>query len=619
MSQQEWGHWWGPVFEAERAMRARRWQGYALRAVFVGVLLLGLVLIWISRANAGEPPTLETLAGLGQSVYSILVVIELSAVLFLAPVATAGAICLDRSRGTLAHVFLTDLTDREIILGKLAARLLPVWALLACALPVLALATLFGGIDPVALLSLFVMAAGLAFLGCSLALTLSVWARRPHEVLAIVFGIWAAWLLYWPYREFVVRLGTPGPEWIEWTNPFYLALAPYRRPGETTLVAPLLFSLGCGLVGAGLLAVAIGKVRVVGCRSPRVRTRARRTGRAGGVGRLLGRGRHWITPQLDANPVLWREWHRNQPSGWLRLVWLGYAISVSGLCGSYLILKLTGPYNGFHTQMTGLVVGMLATVGLLLVSVTAAAVLAEERVQGSLDVLLVTPISTRSIVRAKWLGAFRRVPWVACWPAVLGITYPLVDDLGVVRTAVYLLVPVLIVAEGAFLVSLGLALATWIKRPGQATAGTITTLVLAVVGWLVLGLYLPLHEFLGIEPRGGIVHELLSMGAMMGSPFFNSFVPLVVVSKDFAGIGDDVRQLAALILLVCWTAIYAGLAWALFEATVRTFDRCLGRMADPWAMIRPAASDEDLPPAMSQADQGTRSTADHPTTLTTPG
>ena len=41
-----------------------------------------------------------------------------------APAATAGAICVDRARGTLTHMLATDLSDPEIVLGKLAARLL---------------------------------------------------------------------------------------------------------------------------------------------------------------------------------------------------------------------------------------------------------------------------------------------------------------------------------------------------------------------------------------------------------------------------------------------------------------------------------------------------------------
>ena len=62
-------------------------------------------------------------------------------VMLAAPAATAGAICLDKARGTLLHVLVTDLSDAEIVLGKLAARLVPVLGLVACSLPVLALGT----------------------------------------------------------------------------------------------------------------------------------------------------------------------------------------------------------------------------------------------------------------------------------------------------------------------------------------------------------------------------------------------------------------------------------------------------------------------------------------------
>ena len=109
-----------------------------------------------------------------------------------APAATAGAICLDKARGNLTLLFATDLSDAEIVLGKLAARLVPVLGMILCAAPVLALATLFGGVDPVVARSgpcSWCLAC--AVFGCSLALTLSVWGRKTHEVLmaTYVFGI----------------------------------------------------------------------------------------------------------------------------------------------------------------------------------------------------------------------------------------------------------------------------------------------------------------------------------------------------------------------------------------------------------------------------------------------
>ena len=58
-------------------------------------------------------------------------------------------------------------------------------------------------------------------------------------------------------------------------------------------------------------------------------------------------------------------------------------------------------------------------VGLLLLSVSAATSLAEERARGSLDILLSTPLSTFSILVGKWWGAFRLAPHVFFWPALL--------------------------------------------------------------------------------------------------------------------------------------------------------------------------------------------------------
>ena len=73
----------------------------------------------------------------------------------------------------------TDLSNGEIVLGKLGVRLLPVLCLVACVLPLLAFSGLLGGIDPNAVLGSFLVATACAVLGCSLALALSVWGRKP--------------------------------------------------------------------------------------------------------------------------------------------------------------------------------------------------------------------------------------------------------------------------------------------------------------------------------------------------------------------------------------------------------------------------------------------------------
>ena len=90
-------------------------------------------------------------AALGESYFYAIIGVELAIVMLSGPAATAGAICVDRARGTLTHMLATDLSDAEIVLGKLAARLLPILGLVACSWPVLAVSSLLGGIDPTAL------------------------------------------------------------------------------------------------------------------------------------------------------------------------------------------------------------------------------------------------------------------------------------------------------------------------------------------------------------------------------------------------------------------------------------------------------------------------------------
>ena len=53
--------------------------------------------------------------------------------------------------------------------GKLAVRLVPVLGLVACVLPLMALTSLLGGIDPTALFGSFLVAIGCTVLSCSLA------------------------------------------------------------------------------------------------------------------------------------------------------------------------------------------------------------------------------------------------------------------------------------------------------------------------------------------------------------------------------------------------------------------------------------------------------------------
>ena len=305
----------GPVFAVESLMNARRPSIYAGRSLFVLVLLAGLSLVWLANV---KDATGDVGGGLDpgpgerrEEFYYTLTMLELTLVLLAAPAATAGAICLDRARGGLTHLLVTDLSDAEIVLGKLAACLAPVLGLLACALPVAAMSILLGGIDVGALLGAFFICMAVALVGCSLAMTLSVWATRSHEVILAVFVIWTAASSGHPVWEMLASLWSlpRSPGWFEKLNPFVLIDGPYGQPGFITTVDYAIFA------AVAVVASALLNLLTVACLRRSIANEGRAAPRRRGWS--LRRARRFLPgPSLDGNPVLWREWHRSRPSRW---------------------------------------------------------------------------------------------------------------------------------------------------------------------------------------------------------------------------------------------------------------------------------------------------------------
>src|SRR5262249_49144816 len=140
--------------------------------------------------------------------------------------------------------------------------------------------------------------------------------------------------------------------------------------------------------------------------------------------------------------------------------------------GIYSLAEIYGSGVPRGPNLGILVILLGIGLGLLLLSVTAATSLAEERTRGSLGVLLAPPLSTRSIVWGKWWGTYRVVPALAFWPTVvmaamafgtprflpgraaLGAFPP---PLGVgIRSVAVVLMALIILVHGAAITSLGL-------------------------------------------------------------------------------------------------------------------------------------------------------------------
>jgi ABC-type transport system involved in multi-copper enzyme maturation permease subunit len=540
----------GPVFVYEWITASRRWQAYALRSLFVLGLLAALVVMAMGQGEAlVVRPGLRALAKLGEGLFVAVIGTQLTLVLLAAPAATAGAICLDRSRGTLTHLLVTDLTDREIVLGKLAARLVPILTLVAATLPFMELLTLLGGVDPDALLGAFLVTLGVAVLGCCLALAFSIRVRRTHEALLGTYAVWGLWLLGAPMLDQIGRVSGWFPSVsLRTADPFLLAFAPYWQPGSVGWQDYLAF-LATTLGISALLALgAVRTMRRVCTRDVERKTVRRPRQALPGVeprvslaSRLLGR----VGPSLDFNPVLWREWHRNRPRRWARIVATTFVMLA-------LTFSLMAVFTDLGPDLPPFVNAFQVAIGLLFLSVIAATSLAEERVRGSLDVLMTTPMETWQIVMGKWLGTYRLVLPMAILPVlvVLGVGGPN-EKTGQVA----LLMVAFVLSSGAAITSLGLAMATWCPRLGRAVGLTVTLYLLVTVGWM----------FMIIAIRNGFD----SRGMMMGSPFFWSGMMTAILGPAAE---QDVWAWGYF-----WMLIHLLTALVLLAATLATFNRCLGR------------------------------------------
>jgi ABC-type transport system involved in multi-copper enzyme maturation permease subunit len=544
----------GPVFAFECLRTARRWQVYAARSLFLAALLAALSVVWVAHVVEQPTPTLEGEAHLGEQFFYALVGTQLALVLLGAPAATAGAVSLDKARGALVHLLVTDLSGAEIVLGKLAARLLPVLGLVAGTLPVLALNLLLGGIDPAALAGAFLITTGVALLGCALALVLSVWGRKTHEVLLATYVVWGLLLLPYPAWDLLATSYgvAPGPpRWLARTNPFWLALAPYADPGATGLIDAAAFLGGCAVLAALLAVLAAAHLRAVAIGQ---------LGRPAGVRRRPGhppdlRLPCLLSPSLDANPVLWREWHYRRLSRGFRLVWAGYAL-LAVACSGLAVIVDGGPRgDGVFAVFVN---GIQVAIGLLLVTVTATTSLTEERARGTLELILATPLSTRAIVWEKWWGAFRAVPPLAVVPVLTAGALAVVRGLPLAELAIFV---VQILAYGVAGTSLGLALAVWVRLPARALIAGVVLHALVSVGWFFL-----------VYPLSGWDVELVR-GLAEASPFAG---PAVLTAWMRGNYGPGYASPA--LWAVLWAVVYLLAGLILLAAVVRTFDRCLGRL-----------------------------------------
>jgi hypothetical protein len=140
------------------------------------------------------------------------------------------------------------------------------------------------------------------------------------------------------------------------------------------------------------------------------------------------------------------------------------------------------------------------------------------------------------------------------------------------------LVVALMLAYGAAITSMGLALATWIPQIGRVLALCVGAVVFVTIGMIFVAILL-------------FGNDISGAGFAMVSPFMGIGFFTAVIHGD-GGPNNFWPEAAAWVFI--WIVVYSAVAGFLLYATLATFDRCLGRISDPasppgippWAKVR---------------------------------
>ena len=175
----------GPIFIREWLTLPRRPAHYFARTLYLGAMWVLVLTIWQVLVGWEYPATLGDLARFGLIAFRTLAFLQLALLLFFSALAAASTVSLEKDRRTFLLLLLTRLRNDEIVLGKLLGSLLQIGLLLVASMPIFALLMALGGIDPLQVVSAFVVLGATALAAGSLGSLVALWRDKTFQSLAL--------------------------------------------------------------------------------------------------------------------------------------------------------------------------------------------------------------------------------------------------------------------------------------------------------------------------------------------------------------------------------------------------------------------------------------------------
>jgi ABC-type transport system involved in multi-copper enzyme maturation permease subunit len=433
------GGWLGPHFYYDLIRLARKGWPTLARVLFLVIVLVSLLVMDRTQGESVRFTQPAEFAIRARNIAYLLIMLQYLLVLALLPVYVASSIVQEKENQTLESLTLTHLTDRELVLGKLGARLIHVGAFALASFPLLAFMNLWGNVDAAVLvyheinLFLILLSAG----------SFCIWISTKSESAFQAISSSYAWLALLGFLSIFMAFVLP---WI-W-NPLLRFLGhllefaarpigrarPVRDGEPSYWISLAVLALAHCLVAFAALYQAIARMEILRReerRRPRKITGAltltdkrpisTRTGKRGQTKSRI-HPRAW---PVRGHALWWKECIKDGTDFSLSIRWLyaGLAV-VAGLSIVFQLLHLAIPAPAgapgvrtlaYTLTFTTYFVSLTAYTLVVLFQMTMS--VAGEREQGTLTFLLTISDERRTILFAKWLG-----PWWRNWP-ILAICY----------------------------------------------------------------------------------------------------------------------------------------------------------------------------------------------------
>lgn len=582
---------------------SRRMRHFYIRTGYLGVLIV--VLLWTLLLGPGGGQLSYTeLANAGAASFELIAYLQIGLICVLAPVFMAGAIAQEANPRTWDILLTTPLSAGQIVLGNLFGRLFFVLALLVSSLPLFALTQYFGGVPASSIFASYAIAACAALLVGSIAIMLSV-SRLVGRRAVFAFYISAiSYLAVTGAIDVWIRNQSGGGvTWLTPLNPFLslqslLAPSSYPRPDAATLGA--MPAITRFWFGSPVLAWCVTSSGLSVLMMVLSTVMARRVGAAGGT--LLRRGGSTnetgerVRPSRTVwhNPVAWRE-AAARASTWPKVLARWSFIAAGFLWGlTMTILFHTGAWtpDDFRFAMLSTVWAELAIISLIAINMSSTAV-SREREDGTLDLLLITPLTPSQYLGGKLRGLISFLTPMLSVPlgtilitsiyVALGgfgqqvvFTTPLTTGLSVALPLILpegaIVAPLVILPFVAFCVVIGLQ---WsLKSKGTVSSVTKTFGVIAIITAIVGACAWRAGQDIAIV---GPALTCLNPGAAV----FAIVNPFRGLEETFLS-ADDGRSVARISILIgaaIAAGIYTIIIYSLHTSMVKTFDQTVRKLA----------------------------------------